>query len=159
MHSAVPGNAGTIGVISDTHGLLRPEIKELFAAVDMIVHAGDVGSVEILKALESIAPVTAVSGNMDSGMVAAFLNEAETFEFRSFKFHLIHNLSHLSIDPSAAGIDMVISGHTHLPDMRKENGVMFLNPGSAGPPRHQKPVSLAKLTIRDGGLWVRHYSL
>lgn len=155
--SRAPG--GVIGVISDTHGMLRTEVLEIFHGVDMIVHAGDIGTMEILKTLEAIAPVTAVNGNMDYGAATVFLNEAETFEFRNFKFHVRHDLSRIDLNPEVSGIDAVISGHTHIPDLRTENGVMYLNPGSAGPERKNKPVSLAKILIQNGGLSARHVYL
>jgi uncharacterized protein len=149
----------TIGVISDTHGLLRTEVHGIFESVDMIVHAGDIGSKDILNDLEKIAPVTAVIGNMDSGIMAVFLNETETFEFGGFKFHMRHDLSQLAIDPSLSGIDMVITGHTHLPELTFRNGVMYLNPGSAGPERRNKPISLAKLTLQNGKISAMHFYL
>ena len=159
MYSEGSAGTGAIGVISDTHGMLRPEVSRIFEGVDMIVHAGDIGSADILKSLEAIAPVTAVSGNVDGTVISAFLNDSETFEYKGFKFHLLHDLSRLTIDPKSMGIDMVISGHTHLPEIRSDNGVMFLNPGSAGPKRFEKPISIAKVTARDQRLWVRHFNL
>lgn len=159
MGSAGLEGTGAIGVISDTHGLLRPEVSRIFKGMDMIVHAGDIGSPDVLKALEAIAPVTAVSGNVDGCIISAFLNNSETFEFMGFKFHLLHDLGQLAIDPQNLGIRMVISGHTHLPEVRRENGVLYLNPGSAGPARFKKPVSLAKVTVREGRMWVKHFSL
>lgn len=151
--------SGAIGVISDTHGLFRSEVTRIFSGVDLIVHAGDIGRTDILRSLETIAPVTAVYGNVDSATIAAFLNEYETFSFQGFKFHLLHDLYRLEIDPISHGIHMVISGHSHLPEVRKENGVIYLNPGSAGPKRPDKPVSLAKVAIQNGRLWVKHFDL
>lgn len=159
MHSEGSAATGVIGVISDTHGMLRTEVPRIFKGVDMIVHAGDIGSTDVLKALETIAPVTAVSGNMDGTVISAFLNDHEDFEFKGFKFHLLHDLAQLSINPKSHGIHMIISGHTHLPEIRREDGVIFLNPGSAGPKRLKKPISLAKVTSRDGRLWVKHFNL
>ena len=149
----------TVGVISDTHGLLRDGVPEIFKGVEMIVHAGDIGGRSILHALEKIAPVTAVRGNMDSGIIAAFLNEAETFSFGGFSFHVRHDLLKLNIDPAASGVDMVITGHTHLPELKTENGVLYLNPGSAGPERPKKPISLARVSLRNGKLSARHFYL
>ena len=146
-------------MISDTHGLLRDEVLGIFEGVDRIVHAGDIGSKDILNALEKIAPVTAVSGNMDSGLIAVFLNETETFEFGDFKFHVRHDLSQLAVDPGLSGIDMIITGHTHLPELTSRNGVMFLNPGSAGPERRNKPISLAKITLQNRQISARHFYL
>jgi putative phosphoesterase len=159
MHSAGSADTGVIGVISDTHGVLRGEAPRIFKGVDLIVHAGDIGSMDILKSLEAIAPVTAVSGNVDDGILRAFLDESETFDFKGFKFHLIHDLCRIDISPEAHGIHMVISGHTHMPELRKKEGVMYLNPGSAGPERPRKPVSLARVTVKDGRLRVRHFNL
>jgi putative phosphoesterase len=159
MKSAGQTDTGVIGVISDTHGLLRDEAARIFKGVDMIVHAGDVGGQDILNSLEKIAPVTAVSGNMDGGMIRTFLEEEEAFEFKGFKFHLIHDLAQISVAPESQGIQMVISGHTHVPLLRKKNGVMYLNPGSAGPERPNKPISLARVTVQGGRLWVRHFTL
>lgn len=159
MHSEGFAGTGAIGVISDTHGMLRPEVSRIFKGVDMIVHAGDIGNADILKSLETIAPVTAVSGNVDGTVISAFLNDSETFEFKGFKFHLLHDLARLAIDPKSQGIHMVISGHSHLPEFRRENDVMYLNPGSAGPKRFEKPISLAKVTARKESLRVKHYNL
>lgn len=150
---------GAIGVVSDTHGLLRAEVLDIFEGVDRIVHAGDIGNMNILRALEEIAPVTAVIGNTDSGVVAALLNESETFEFGSFHFHVRHDRTCLNINPAASGIHMVISGHTHLPDLKSENGVIYLNPGSAGPERPNKPISLAKILLQNNQLSARHFYL
>ena len=151
--------SGTIGVISDTHGMLRLEVSRIFKGVDIIVHAGDVGGIDILNSLESIAPVTAVRGNVDGGVVSAFLNESETFEFRGIKIHLLHDLSRLSIDPKAHGVKIVVNGHSHLPEVINQNGIIYLNPGSAGPRRANKPISVAKVTIQDGLLLPKHFHM
>jgi putative phosphoesterase len=150
---------GVIGVISDTHGLIRNDVARIFKGVDMIVHAGDVGNIDTLKTLEKIAPVTAVHGNVDGGVIRTFLEEEESFEFKGFKFHLIHDLARITVAPESLGIKMVISGHTHTPELKKKNGVMYLNPGSAGPERPSKPISLARVTVKDGRMWVRHFTL
>lgn len=152
-------DTAVIGVISDTHGVLREEATRILKGADAIVHAGDIGSVDILRSLEKIAPVTAVSGNVDGGMIRGLLEESTTFDFRGFKFHLLHDLTRIGIDPVSQGIHMVVSGHTHMPELRKKNGVMYLNPGSAGPERPHKPVSLARVTVQNGRLWVRHFTL
>jgi putative phosphoesterase len=149
----------SIGVISDTHGLLRPEVTQHFNGVSHIFHAGDIGSIDILKRLETIAPVTAVSGNMDKGAIASFLNDTETLTFRNFKFFMIHDLSHFNGTSPSSKFDVIISGHTHLPQLQNNNGVMYLNPGSAGPERTGKPISLAKITFREGRLWAKHIYL
>lgn len=159
MHSDGFAGAGVIGVISDTHGILRPDAVRVFKGVDIIVHAGDVGAMDVLNSLETIAPVTAVHGNVDQGIVKAFLNDSETFEFKGFKFHLLHDLSRISIDAASLGIHMVISGHTHTPEIRESKNIKYLNPGSAGPKRAGKPVSMAKITVRQDRLEVTHFDL
>lgn len=151
--------SGIIGVISDTHGTLRPEAASMLRGVDMIAHAGDVGGLDILRSLEAIAPVKAVHGNMDSGVIRSFLDDSATFEFQGLKIHLLHDLSHLAVDPVKLGVRMVISGHSHMPEAREENNVLYLNPGSAGPKRLNKPVSLAKVTFQGNRLLVRHFDL
>jgi putative phosphoesterase len=150
---------GVIGVISDTHGLLRPEAARILSGADIIVHAGDIGPLDVIKSLETIAPVTAVHGNTDSGIIASFFNDSETLEFKGLKIHLLHDLSHLSVDPAKLGVRLVISGHSHMPMARKKNSVMYLNPGSAGPKRKDKPISLATVTLRDDRLQIRHFDL
>jgi len=159
MNSEGSTVTGIIGVISDTHGMLRPEVSRIFSGVNMIVHAGDIGGMDILKSLGTIAPVTAVHGNTDTGIIASFLNDSETFKFKNYRFHLLHDLAHLGVDPLKLGIRMIISGHSHIPLAREENDVMYLNPGSAGPKRLNKPVSLAKITVMDNRLLVRHFDL
>ena len=147
------------GVISDTHGLLRPEIVTFLKGVSRILHAGDVGSSQVLRELEKIAPVTAVRGNSDSGMLAAFLNDTELIDMGEYKIHLLHDLHHLSLDPHAAGIRLVISGHTHTPAFRTIDGVTYLNPGSAGPKRPGKPISAARVAHGNGRFTVRPFVL
>jgi len=132
-----------IGVISDTHGLLRPEAFAALAGVDHILHAGDVGNPDILDALREIAPVTAIRGNVDTYGDCALLPETEAIELGGRLFYLIHSVRDLDINPEAAGIAMVISGHTHQPGIESRNGVIYLNPGSAGPRRFKLPVTLA----------------
>ena len=132
-----------IGVISDTHGLLRPEAFAALAGVDHILHAGDVGNPDILVALGEIAPVTAIRGNVDTYGDCALLPETEAIELGGRLFYLIHSVRDLDINPEAAGIAMVISGHTHQPGIESRNGVIYLNPGSAGPRRFKLPVTLA----------------
>jgi putative phosphoesterase len=159
MKSIEQEDAGVIGVISDTHGLLRAEAADILKGVDMIVHAGDICSADILNSLEKIAPVTAVCGNMDGGVLRNFLEEEVSFGFKGIKFHLIHDLTRITISPESKGVRMVINGHTHVPQLLKKNGIMYLNPGSAGPERPGKPISLARVTVSDGRLLVRHFTL
>lgn len=137
-----------IGVISDTHGLLRPEIAEIFKGVDMILHAGDIDRPPVLAALKEIAPVIAVQGNMDRGEWTRGLPFTESAAAGSLSLYLIHNVYMLDLDPAAAGFRAVIHGHTHRPSVEEKNGVLFLNPGSAGPPRNHYPVSVALLYVR-----------
>src|SRR5215470_9284590 len=124
-------NPQTIGVISDTHGLLRPEVHEVFQGVSLILHAGDVGSAEVLDSLKKIAPVVAVRGNNDTGAWAKRIPEIETVSVGSLLIHLIHDLK--TMKGAAADYDVIISGHSHKPSVDRRDGVLFLNPGSAGP--------------------------
>ena len=137
-----------VGLISDTHGLLRPEAVEQLRGVDRIIHAGDVGRIEILAALRSIAPVTAVRGNVDSGP-CSILPVRETVEVSGHRIHVIHDLDDLDPDEHVAA---VIFGHTHKPVVKEVDGVLYVNPGSAGPRRFSLPISLARLTVTPEGL-------
>ena len=139
-----------IGAISDTHGLLRPEAIAALRGSDRILHAGDVGDPGILDRLRELAPVTAVRGNVDRGPWAAALPETELVEVAGLSIYLIHDLGHLDLKPEAAGIRVVIYGHSHQPKIEEKNGVLFFNPGSAGPRRFHLPVSLGKLEIEKG---------
>jgi putative phosphoesterase len=145
----------TVGVISDTHGLLRPEALAALEGVDRIVHAGDVGGMEILRALESLAPVTAVRGNMDWGSPAGELPATEVLEVGGVAIFVLHDLVDLDLSPEGAGFHVVVHGHTHLPEKRRDGDVLYLNPGSAGPVRGSKPVSLARLKVDGGNLDAR----
>jgi len=136
-----------IGIISDTHGLLRPEAEHALAGVDVIVHAGDVGSPEVLSRLKQIAPVFAVRGNVDTEAWAQQLPETTTVEASGASLYVLHNLRELDLRPDAAGFDFVISGHTHQAEQLEKNGVLFINPGSAGPRRFHLPVTLARLDL------------
>jgi len=136
-----------VGVISDTHGLLREEAVRALAGCERILHAGDVGSPEILPALEKIAPVTAVRGNVDRERWAQFLPLAETVELGEASVYMLHDLGTLDLNPSAAGFAAVISGHSHHPLSETRDGVLYLNPGSAGPRRFRLPVTLARLHV------------
>jgi uncharacterized protein len=141
-----------IGVISDTHGLLRPEALAALAGVDHILHAGDVGGMEILDALRSLAPLTAIRGNVDGRGPCALLPEVEVAELAGLSLYLLHDLHALDLDPAAAGFAAVISGHSHQPKIEHRKGVLYFNPGSAGPRRFSLPVSLGFLEITDGTL-------
>ncbi len=146
-------NAGMIvGVIADTHGLLRPEAVAALRGSDLIVHAGDVGRPEILQELEQIAPVVAVRGNVDYGRWAQALHMTEVVEAGAHTLYVLHDLEMLAIDPAAAGFDAVISGHSHRPKLAKRNTVLYMNPGSAGPRRFSLPVSLGRLIATEEGL-------
>lgn len=144
--------AAKVGVLSDTHGLLRPEAVEALDGCDLLVHAGDVGKPEILEQLQAIAPVYAVRGNVDRGNWAAALPETQVVEVESALLYVLHDLGELEIGPVAAGFQAVISGHTHQPLVEERDGVLYLNPGSAGPRRFHRPVSLARLEVRGEAL-------
>jgi len=137
----------TVGVISDTHGLLRPEALAALAGVERIVHAGDIGAPEVLEALGRIAPVTAVRGNNDRAGWAADIPETDVLEIGDVSLYVLHDLHELDLDPRAAGFAAVIAGHSHQPRMDERDGVLYLNPGSAGPRRFKLPISLARLTV------------
>jgi putative phosphoesterase len=140
-----------VGVIADTHGLLRPEVLELFTGVSMIIHAGDVGTPDVLTTLKEIAPVRAVRGNVDKGAWAEALPETEIVECNGSFIYLLHDRKTLDLDPRAAGMQVVISGHSHRPDESRKNGVLYLNPGSAGPRRFKLPITAALLRIEESG--------
>lgn len=141
-----------IGVISDTHGLLRPEVANCLTGVSHIVHAGDIGSPQVLEGLRRIAPVTAIRGNADIGDWARHYPETETVRLGGHALYLLHDLKALGIDPAACGVDTVISGHSHRVQISTINGILFLNPGSAGPRRFKLPITLATLDLDEGGL-------
>jgi putative phosphoesterase len=136
-----------IGVISDTHGLVRPEALRALEGADLIVHAGDVGRPEVLDALRTVAPVVAVRGNNDRGPWAAALAETEVVESDGRSLYVLHDLKELDLDPRAAGFDAVIAGHSHQPRVERRDGVLYLNPGSAGPRRFRLPIAVAWLAI------------
>jgi putative phosphoesterase len=141
-----------VGVISDTHGLLRPEAEQALAGVALIIHAGDVGKPEVLERLRAIAPVEAVRGNNDHGRWADELPETRVVEVADRRLYVLHDLSTLDLDPRAAGFDAVIAGHSHRPAVEKKEGWLFLNPGAAGPRRFSLPISLAVLHLGRRGL-------
>jgi putative phosphoesterase len=142
-----------MGVISDTHGLLRPQVSVFFEGVDLIAHAGDVGSMEIVKKLEKIAPVKIVRGNMDAGIHDPRLLNTDMFEFAGRRFYLVHNLYRVHpdlVDFEALGVHAVIHGHTHIAQNEEIRGIRYINPGSAGPIRLGKAVTLGVLSFFDG---------
>jgi putative phosphoesterase len=148
-----------IGVISDTHGLLRPEALAALRGVDHILHAGDVGDAGILVALREIAPLTAIRGNVDVSGVCGQLPATELVELGGCLFYLVHALHDLDINPRAAGVAAVIYGHSHHADVEQRDGVLFLNPGSAGPRRFSLPVTLARVDVLDGKVHARIVTL
>jgi uncharacterized protein len=143
---------GSIGIISDTHGLLRKEAVEALQGVDLILHAGDVGSATVLETLKSIAPVVAVRGNNDKGEWAAQLPDWEVADVGSISIYMLHNVKEIDLSPAAAGFQVVVSGHSHKPSVEERKGVLYVNPGSAGPRRFSLPVTVARLTISGGSI-------
>jgi putative phosphoesterase len=141
-----------VGVVSDTHGLLRPEAVQALQGVDVILHAGDVGDPLILQQLVSLAPVFVVRGNVDRAPWAYALPSTEVVEVAGVTFFMLHELEQLDLDPAEAGIDVVVYGHSHRPDAEEKDGVLYLNPGSAGPRRFDLPVTVARLSIGEGTL-------
>jgi putative phosphoesterase len=149
----------TIGVISDTHGLLRPEAIEALRGSDYIVHAGDAGDPAILEKLNDIASVTAVRGNVDTGVWSRKLPLTDVMEVDGVSIYILHILDELDLKPEAAGFAAVIYGHSHKPHGEMKNGVLYFNPGSAGPRRFDLPVTIGKLVVRDGNVRSEHVQL
>ena len=141
-----------IGVISDTHGLLRPEALAALAGSQAIIHAGDVGDPAILDALAEIAPIFAVRGNVDRGRWADALPSTRIVEFERHSIYVLHDLGELDLDPAGAEFHAVISGHSHRPAIERKRGVLYFNPGSAGPRRFRLPITLGRLTDSETGL-------
>ena len=141
-----------IGIISDTHGLLRPEAERALAGVDHIVHAGDIGEPNIIAVLRRIAPVTAIRGNVDTGAWSTKYPETEVVRLADKTIHVLHDLKSLDIDPVARGIDVVVSGHSHVPKIQTIDGVLYVNPGSAGRRRFKLPITLATLELTPDGI-------
>jgi putative phosphoesterase len=139
-----------IAAISDTHALLRPELLPLLHGADHILHAGDVGNADILASLAKIAPVTAICGNIDTHGPCADLPATETLELAGCFIHILHDVHELDIHPHAAGIGLVLSGHSHQPSIALRDGVLYLNPGSCGPRRFNLPVTFARVHILSG---------
>lgn len=139
-----------VGVIADTHGLLRPEAVDALRGVDLVLHAGDVGGPEVLDGLRALAPVVAVRGNNDRGPWAAGLPARADVELAGVRIHVLHDLAELALDPAREGIGLVVAGHSHRPRLERREGVAYLNPGSAGPRRFALPVSVARLRLEAG---------
>jgi hypothetical protein len=139
-----------IGVISDTHGLLRAEALAALRGVEHILHAGDVGDIAILDELRKIAPVTAIRGNVDVSGACGELPATDVVELGGKLFYLVHSVHDLDINPAVAGVAMVVSGHSHKASVRARDGVIYFNPGSAGPRRFSLPVTLGFVTVEDG---------
>lgn len=148
-----------IGLISDTHGLLRPEALAALQGCAQIIHAGDIGKPQVLDGLRAIAPLQAIRGNIDTADWALELPERLDLRIGSLTLHVLHDLKQLDIDPIAAGIDVVIAGHSHKPKVERRDGVLYINPGSAGPRRFSLPISLALLDLNDGDAQVELISL
>lgn len=144
-----------IGLISDTHGLLRPEALSFLERSDFIVHGGDIGNAAILETLARIAPLTVVRGNNDREAWADRIAETELVKFGGVRVYAIHDLAQIDIDPRADGVRVVVSGHSHKPKVEERDGVLYVNPGSAGPRRFRLPISVAELHI-DGGAVSAH---
>lgn len=140
-----------IGVVSDTHGLLRPELLPALAGVEHILHCGDVGDAGILDELRGLAPVTAVRGNIDTHGACAQLPATEIAELGGRAFYLLHSIDELDLKPEAAGFAAVLFGHSHQPLVEMRRGVLYLNPGSAGPKRFSLPIACARLTLAEDG--------
>jgi putative phosphoesterase len=136
-----------LGLISDTHGLLRPEAIAALCGSDRIIHGGDIGTAEILSQLAAIAPVSGVRGNNDKGAWAQKLPEFERLDFEGCHLYIVHDLREMDINPVAAGVDVVVSGHSHKPSIEVRDGVLFVNPGSAGPRRFKLPVTVAEIRM------------
>jgi uncharacterized protein len=141
-----------IGVISDTHGLLRPEAVAALRGVDRIIHAGDIGGPEVLASLAALAPVTAVRGNNDHGAWAEAIATTEVVDAEGVLIYVIHNIAEIDLDPAAGGFRVVVAGHSHRPLNEVRDGVLLFNPGSAGPRRFRLPIALGRLTIEAGGV-------
>lgn len=142
-----------VGIVSDTHGLLRPEVGPALVGVEHILHLGDVGKISILRELEKIAPVTAIRGNVDSEGPCGDLPETEVVIFEGRYLYLLHDVKTLHLDPAAGKFAAVLSGHTHVPNIHRRKGVLYFNPGSCGPRRFDLPVTVGMLTIgREGEL-------
>jgi len=137
-------------VISDTHGLLRPQAVTALRGCDLIIHAGDVGNAEVINGLSDIAPTFAIRGNVDKGTWAARLPATNIVEVGALRFYVLHNIAELDLDPLTAGFTAVVFGHSHRPSIETRDGMLYLNPGAAGPRRFRLPVTLARVTVVGG---------
>jgi uncharacterized protein len=144
-----------VGLVSDTHGLLRPEVVEFLQGSHHIVHAGDICDPAVLERLSAIAPVTAVRGNNDRGAWAEKLAESELFQLRDVFLYVIHDLAEIDIDPAGAGVHVVVSGHSHKPHIERRGTVLYVNPGSPGPRRFKLPIAAAELVVEHGNIQAR----
>ncbi len=144
-----------IAILSDTHGLLRPAVLAELEAVDHILHAGDLGSEAVLRTLQELAPLTAIRGNVDTEPPLSALPATEMVQLGGLTFYLVHAIADLDLDPVAAGVDIVVYGHSHQPAQERRNGVLYLNPGSVGPRRFRLPISMAMATIQNGSLEIK----
>jgi putative phosphoesterase len=140
-----------IGVIADTHGLLRPEVEGLLAGVAQIVHAGDIGSPNVIAGLQRIAPVIVIRGNVDTGHWADQYPETRTITLGGYRIHVLHDIKTLQFDPVASGIDVIVCGHSHRPRIETIGGVLHLNPGSPGPRRFNLPITVATMDLTPSG--------
>src|SRR3954454_23060733 len=138
-----------VGIISDTHGLLRSQAIKQLARTDHIIHSGDIGAPEVIEGLRRIAPTTAIRGNIDVGEWAKHYPDTELVVLGGRALYVLHNLKELKLDPAVSGFDVVISGHSHRPKIETKNGVLYVNPGSAGPSRFKLPIAIALLTLSD----------
>ena len=148
-----------VGLISDTHGLLRPQAIDFLQGSDLIVHGGDICDGAILTALAANAPVIAVRGNNDRGDWAARLRESELFRIGDAFIYAIHDVAAIDIEPRATGVQVIVSGHSHQPSIRRDDGVLYVNPGSAGPRRFRLPISVGELTIAGASITARTVEL
>jgi uncharacterized protein len=148
-----------IGVLSDTHGLLRPEARAFLVGCDYIIHGGDIGSPEILEDLSALAPLVAVRGNNDTQPWAAHLPETDMVRLGGAFVYVIHDLSQLDIEPAAAGVQAIVSGHSHKPKLFERDGVAYLNPGSCGPRRFNLPISIGEIMIEGSRVRARTLDL
>jgi uncharacterized protein len=144
-----------IGLISDTHGLLRPEAVSFLRGCDHIVHGGDIGHAEILTQLSALAPVTAVRGNNDNGPWAERLSQTQFVQIGEIFVYALHDIAQLDIEPGGAGVHVVVSGHSHKPSVEHRDGVLYVNPGSAGPRRFRLPISVAELVVEGSAVSAR----
>ena len=153
------GRSLRVGLISDTHGLLRAEAKRFASGCDYLIHSGDIGSPDILEQLAAFAPLTAVKGNNDGQAWAAHLPETEMIRVGSVFVYVVHDVSELDIEPHAAGVRVIVSGHSHKPSIQEHEGVLYVNPGSCGPRRFKLPISVGELLVDGSEVRARTFEL